>query len=423
MYIEDLKKAISDGEFDEQFKMLTCLEDITKEKERYLDLLDKALNKFGNVDAHLITAPGRTEVGGNHTDHQLGRVLAASVNMDIACVVCKCDDVCEYYADDFEVKPVRIDDLAIREDEKSTSEGLIRGTLYRFKELGFKIGGFKAYTHSTVLKGSGISSSAAFEVLLGNILSHLYNDGSVDPITIAKVGQFAENNYFMKASGLMDQMASSIGGFVTIDFYDKENPKVEKIDFDFAHSDLALCIVDTRGDHADLADEYSLMPIEMKEVAKALGQEVLSRVKKEDILANIKILREKLSDRAILRALHFENETERVLDEVAALKSHDLESFKKLIIESGYSSYMYLQNVYTPKDITKQELSIALCVSEELLKGKGAYRVHGGGLAGTIQAFVPKESLEEYKKTMESIFGEGSCFVFSIRPVGGYKII
>lgn len=423
MRITEIEKALLNGEFDKQLKMLTCFDDISREKERYLDLLNKALAKFGDEEAHLITAPGRTEIGGNHTDHQLGRVLAGSVNMDIACVVCKNEKTCEYYADDFEVKPVSIDDLSIKEDEKFTSESLIRGTLYRFKELGYNIGGFKAYTHSTVLKGSGISSSAAFEVLLGNIISHFYNDGKVDPIVIAQVGQYAENNYFMKACGLMDQMACSVGGFVTIDFYHPENPKVEKIDFDFTHSDYALCIVNTKGDHVDLSDEYSLMPYEMKQVANLLGQEVLSRVSKQEILDNIAYLRTKLSDRCILRALHFVDETDRVIEEVSALKNRDMERFKKVVVESGYSSYMYLQNVYTSKDITKQGLAIALCVSESLLKGKGAYRVHGGGLAGTIQAFVPKIMLEEYKKQMETIYGDDSCFVFSIRPVGGYKII
>lgn len=423
MRIEAIKKALVAGEFDQQLKMLTCLEDIGDEKKRYLDLLDKALIKFGDVEAHLISAPGRTEVGGNHTDHQLGRVLAASVNMDIACVVCKCDDVCEYYADGFEVWPVAINDLEIKVDEKESSEALIRGTLAGFKNQGYKIGGFKAYTHSTVLKGSGISSSAAFEVLLGNILSQLYNDGKVDPITIAKIGQYAENNYFMKACGLMDQMACSVGGFVFIDFKDKANPVVEKVDFDFAHSNYALCIVDTRGDHADLSDEYSKMPYEMKEVAKLFGKEVLTQLDKQLVLDNIAMIREKLSDRCLLRTLHFYNETDRVIDEVKALRNDDMETFKKLVIASGYSSYMYLQNVYTTKDITRQELSVALCVSEELLKGKGAYRVHGGGLAGTIQAFVPKNMLTEYKTKMEVIFGEGSCFIFSIRPVGGYMII
>lgn len=423
MLISEIVESLKTGVFDEKLKMLSCKEEIEDQKLRYLDLLAKAKEKFGDVNAHLVSAPGRTEVGGNHTDHQLGRVLAASVNMDIACVVCENDGSCEYYSEGYEVKPVDINDLNIKEDEKFTSEALIRGTLARFKELGYNIGGFKAYAQSGVLRGSGISSSAAFEVLIGTILSHLYNDGNVDPVAIAQIGQYAENNYFMKPCGLMDQLACSVGGFVTIDFKDKENPKVEKVEFDFAHSDYALCIVDTRGNHADLSDEYGLMPYEMKEVAKVLGKEVLSEVTKEDILNNIKEIREKTNDRCLLRALHFVDETDRVVDEVSALRNGDMETFKKLVIESGYSSYMYLQNVYSPKNYEHQELSVALCVSEALLKGKGAYRVHGGGLAGTIQAFVPKDMVETYAKQMEDIFGEGACFKFSIRPVGGYKII
>lgn len=423
MVIKDIIKALNQGKFDHQFKMLTCNGDIEAQKERYLKLLNNALEKFGDVDAHLISAPGRTEVGGNHTDHQLGRVLAASVNMDIACVVIEDDSTCEYYADDFDVKPVMVNDLEIKENEKNTSEALIRGTLARFKQLGYKIGGFKAYSHSNVLKGSGISSSAAFEVLIGTILSHLYNQGSVDPLLIAQIGQYAENHHFMKPCGLMDQAACSVGGFITIDFKDRENPKVEKIDYDFAASDYAMCIVDTRGDHADLSEEYGLMPKEMKNVAKLFGKEVLSELTLDDILSNAKMIREKTDDRSFLRAVHFMNETNRVLDEVAALKKGDMDEFNRLIIESGYSSYMYLQNVYSPLKPHNQELAVALCISEQMLKGKGSYRVHGGGLAGTIQAFVPKTMLKQYQQKMEEVFGEGSCFIFSIRPVGGYKII
>lgn len=422
MKITEIKKQLQQGAFDEQLQMLTCREDIQSERQRYENLLDSAFEKFSDVDAYLISAPGRSEVGGNHTDHQQGRVLAASVNMDICAVVVKSDDVCEYYADGFEIQPINIHDLEVKPEEKFTSEALIRGTLARFKECGYHIGGFKAISHSNVLKGSGISSSAAFEVLVGTILSELYNEGNIDPIEIAKIGQVAENKYFMKPCGLLDQMACSVGGFVTIDFKDKENPVVEQVPFDFAHSDYALCLVDTKGDHADLSDEYGLMPQEMKEVARGLGKEVLSQCTKEEFLANIARLRETCSDRALLRAIHFFNETDRVLDQVQALKDNDMETFKQSIIESGASSYMYLQNVYSAKDIRHQNLSLALAVSEQILKGKGAYRVHGGGLAGTIQAFVPKSMLPEYCQKLDAIYGEGSCFVLSIRPVGGYLI-
>ncbi|NLC96070.1 MAG: galactokinase [Erysipelotrichaceae bacterium] len=424
MRISEIKERLLSNEFDEQLKMLTCKEDVSKAIIRYSNLLDNAIEKYGDLEeAHLICAPGRTEVGGNHTDHQQGRVLAASVNMDIAAVVCKGGNEVEYFTKDFPINSVDLSELDVNPDEKFTSEALIRGTAFRFKELGYNIGGFKAYSQSDVLPGSGISSSAAFEVLLGNIFSYLYNDGKVDNVTIAKIGQYAENNYFMKPCGLLDQMACSVGGFVTIDFKDKENPIVEAIEFDFAHSDYALCLVDTKGSHADLSDDYGLMPKEMKDVAKVFNKEVLSEITMNDLLSNIRKVKNTCSDRAILRAIHFLNETERVVEQVNALKNNDMDSFKKLIIESGYSSYMYLQNVYKYNIDNTQELALALAVSEQLLKNKGAYRVHGGGLAGTIQAFVPKNMLEEYTNQMELIFGENSCHILSIRPVGGYQIV
>ena len=423
MLISEIKNELAAGKWDEQLYLLSCKDDLRAVKERYKAILDRGLELFGDVDAHLFSAPGRTEVGGNHTDHQLGRVLAASVNMDIVALVVKDEKACTYLADDFNVETVMIDDLAMKETEKNTSEALIRGTLARFKELGYHIGGFKAYAQSEVLRGSGISSSAAFEVLIGTILSYLYNDGKVDALEIAKIGQYAENHYFQKPCGLMDQAACSIGGFIAIDFKDLANPKVEKIDFDFAHSGYRLIIVDTKGDHADLSDEYGLMPLEMKAVAQVLGYDVLSKARKEELLANVSKVRHTCGDRAFLRALHFFNETARVLEEAAALKANDFESFNKLVIASGYSSYMYLQNVYVAKDSKQEELAVALALSEELLRGRGSYRVHGGGLAGTIQAFVKEEDVDKYCAFMEKVFGEGSCFRFLIRPYGGYMLV
>ncbi len=423
MLISEIKNELAAGKWDEQLYLLSCKDDLRAVKERYKAILDRGLELFGDVDAHLFSAPGRTEVGGNHTDHQLGRVLAASVNMDIVALVVKDEKACTYLADDFNVETVMIDDLAMKEAEKNTSEALIRGTLARFKELGYHIGGFKAYAQSEVLRGSGISSSAAFEVLIGTILSYLYNDGKVDALEIAKIGQYAENHYFQKPCGLMDQAACSIGGFIAIDFKDLANPKVEKIDFDFAHSGYRLIIVDTKGDHADLSDEYGLMPLEMKAVAQVLGYDVLSKASKEELLANVSKVRHACGDRAFLRALHFFNETARVLEEAAALKANDFESFNKLVIASGYSSYMYLQNVYVAKDSKQEELAVALALSEELLRGRGSYRVHGGGLAGTIQAFVKEEDVDKYCTFMDKVFGEGSCFRFLIRPYGGYMLV
>lgn len=421
MIISTIKAKLNNNEFDEKFAYITCSNNVVNEVERYNLLLDKALEKFGDKEAQLICAPGRSEIGGNHTDHQQGRVLAASVNMDIACVVVKDEGFVEYFADDYHVQKIDINDLSVKDNEKFTTEALIRGTLFRFKELGYKIGGFKAYSHSNVLRGSGISSSAAFEVLLGNILNHLYNNGDISSVEIAKIGQYAENNYFMKPCGLLDQMACSVGGFVSIDFKDKENPLVEKIDFDFTKSDYSLVLVDTKGDHADLSDEYGLMPSEMKSVAQVFNKELLHEIKMEDLLNNIDLVKQFCSDRAILRAIHFLNETDRVVLEVNALKENNMEEFKRLIIESGYSSYMYLQNVYI--DYKSQNLSLALAISEQILKNKGAYRVHGGGLAGTIQAFVPNNLLDNYIKQLSKLFGNDSCHVLSIRPVGGYRIV
>ncbi len=421
MIISTIKTKLNNNEFDEKFAYITCSNNVVNEVDRYNLLLDKALEKFGDKEAQLICAPGRSEIGGNHTDHQQGRVLAASVNMDIACVVVKDEGFVEYFADDYHVQKIDINDLSVKDNEKFTTEALIRGTLFRFKELGYKIGGFKAYSHSNVLRGSGISSSAAFEVLLGNILNHLYNNGDISSVDIAKIGQYAENNYFMKPCGLLDQMACSVGGFVSIDFKDKENPLVEKIDFDFTKSDYSLVLVDTKGDHADLSDEYGLMPSEMKSVAQVFNKELLHEIKMEDLLNNIDLVKQSCSDRAILRAIHFLNETDRVVLEVNALKENNMEEFKRLIIESGYSSYMYLQNVYI--DYKSQNLSLALAISEQILKNKGAYRVHGGGLAGTIQAFVPNNLLDNYIKQLSKLFGNDSCHVLSIRPVGGYRIV
>lgn len=420
---EELLHKLENHELDASIQNCIVNKSMNQEIERYKELLAKAENRFGAQDWHLFSAPGRTEVGGNHTDHQQGRVLAASVNMDIVAVVSKAEDKIEFVSEDFVIQPVSIDDLAIKEEEKNTSESLIRGIVARFKALGYQVGGFKAYSDSQVLPGSGISSSAAFETMIGTILSYLYNDGKVSPVEIAQIGQYAENVYFQKPCGLMDQMACSVGGFITIDFKEKENPKVEKVDFDFESCKHGLCLVDTKGDHADLSEEYGLMPKEMKDVAHVFDKEVMSQVTMDEFLDRIDEVRSKTSDRACLRAYHFLNETERVLKEVDALKQNDIETFKKWVIESGRSSWMYLQNVSSTLRPFNQELAVALAISESMLQNKGAWRVHGGGLAGTIQAFVPNEMLEEYKEKMEQLFGKGSCHILSVRPVGGVMLI
>ena len=317
---------------------------------------------------------------------------------------------------------ISCDALEVDEKNFGKSSELIRGILSRFKQLGYNIGGFDATTASKVLSGSGLSSSAAFEVLVCTILNHLYNDGKIDPVVIAQISQYAENVYFGKPCGLLDQMACSVGSFVTIDFNDPSKPIIKKVDFDFASCGHSLCIVDTKGDHSDLTDEYADVRAEMEAVAAFFGKKVLRELDKQTVFENAADIRAAVSDRAVLRAIHFFNDDERVVKEVEALENGDFGQFKKLTIESGRSSYMYNQNVYACSAPLSQPLSLALAVSEELLKGKGAWRVHGGGFAGTIQAFVPNEMLDEYKNTMNTIFGDDACYVLSIRPMGGAKL-
>ena len=369
------------------------------------------------------SAPGRTEVGGNHTDHNNGRVLAAGVSLDVIAAVVPTDDgIIRIKSQGFPMDTVDSNDTEIKDEEENTSCALIRGVAAGMLRRGYKVGGFTAYTTSNVLKGSGLSSSAAFEVLVGTILSGLYNDFAVSPVEIAQISQFAENIYFGKPSGLMDQMASSVGSFITIDFADTANPVIEAIDFDFAASGHRLCIVDTKGSHSDLTPEYAAIPAEMRSVAQFFGKDYLRELTKADVMANLAALRAKLGDRAVLRALHFFGDNERVVKQAAALRSHDFKKFLKLINESGDSSYKYLQNIYASSNPAEQGLSLALYIASDVLSGEGACRVHGGGFAGTIQAFVPEEKLEKFKSAMEGVFGEGSCYVLSIRPFGGTEV-
>lgn len=380
---------------------------------------------FGELGAHrFFSAPGRTEICGNHTDHNNGKVFAASVDLDVIAVVEPTDDgFVTIKSEGFPEDKVDINDLAVHPEEKNTSAALIRGVLKGFKKNGHDIGGFRAYTTSTVMKGSGLSSSAAFEVLVGTILSHLYNEGQISPVKVAQISQFAENEYFGKASGLMDQMASSVGGFVAIDFKDNDIPVIESIKCDFAKYEHALCIVDAKGDHADLSDEYSAIPNEMKEIAGFFDCETLRSLALPDIMLNINVLREQFGDRAVLRAIHFFHENERVEKVVHALKNEEFDNFLSSVRESGDSSFKYLQNIYANSDIRHQCLSIALNVAENTLHRKGACRVHGGGFAGTIQAFVPFDSLKQFKMNMEKVFGTGACHILSIRSVGGCEVL
>lgn len=396
-----------------------------KQRARY----EAAEKAFGEIygsggELRFFSAPGRTEVSGNHTDHNRGCVMAAAVGLDVIAAVCPADDnIIAVKSEGFPEDTVDISDLEIKENEKNSSAALIRGVAAGFRNAGLNIGGFKAYTTSNVLKGSGLSSSAAFEVLIGTILSRLYNGGNVSAVKIAQIAQYAENVYFGKPSGLMDQMASSVGGFITIDFKDTSKPVIEAISYDFASSGYTLCIVDTKGDHADLTPEYAAIPAEMKSVAEFFGKSELRDITKEMLIADIAGARASCGDRAVSRAFHFFDDNARVAKQAEALKSGDINTFLSLVTESGNSSFKYLQNIFAAASPGSQGLVMGLYMSESILNGAGATRVHGGGFAGTIQAFVPDGKVGEYADTMEKVFGEGSCYKLYIRPVGGAEVI
>ena len=425
MQTEAMIKMIENGELDD--RLLDIYVDATKlayQKGRYVSALTHFETYYGASDVTIFSAPGRSEVGGNHTDHQHGEVLAASINLDtIAVVRATEDNLIKVISDDYDEVVISLDDLEAKEEEKETTIALIKGVLAGFVEGGHNIGGFYAYATSDVLIGAGLSSSAAFETLIGTILSGLYNDMNVSPVEIAMIGQYAENVYFGKPCGLMDQMACSVGNLVHIDFENPKDPKVEKLDFNMSEHGYSLCITDTKGSHADLTAEYAAVPQEMKRIANHFGKEVLREVEVSDVIKAIPQLREKYGDRSVLRALHFFTENERVQKEVNALKWGDMNLFLDNVKESGDSSFKYLQNVYSNNDVENQNISIALMMSDVLLKTEGVSRVHGGGFAGTIQAFVKNDFVVPYKMQMDSIYGEGSCKDLRIRKYGGLKVI
>lgn len=391
--------------------------------KRYACAKEEFIKQYSCVPKRYFSASGRTEVSGNHTDHNHGRVLAAAVSLDVIACVCPTDDnIIAVKSQGYPEDVINIGDLTVKENEKNTSAALIRGVAAGLKARGYNIGGFKAYTTSNVLKGSGLSSSAAFEVLIGTVLNNLYNDGNISAVEIAQIAQYAENEYFGKPSGLMDQMASSVGGFTSIDFANTDKPVITPIFFDLASHGHALCIIDTKGNHADLTPEYAAIPVEMKSVAAQFGKSFLRELCKQDILDNISMLREKCGDRAVLRALHFFDENDRVIEIVKCLEAGDIDGFNRGILASGNSSYKYLQNVYANTCPNEQGVSIALNLIESLLDGEGSHRVHGGGFAGTVQAFVPVEKLEHFKSEIEKVFGDGSCYVLDIRPYGGVEV-
>lgn len=395
------------------------------QQSRYIKAVKKFESLYGEADVNIYSAPGRSEIGGNHTDHQHGHVLAASINLDAIAIVARSDDnTVSVVSDNRDMITASTDNIEYVEEERESTVSLIKGVLKGVYDRGYNIGGFKAYITSDVLIGAGLSSSASFEALIGTIVSHMFNNGRIDAPTIAIIGQYAENVYFGKPCGLMDQMACSVGNMVHIDFADPSDPKFEVVKFDMNKHGYSLCITDTKGSHADLTAEYAAMPIEMKKVAACFNKDVMLGISSADILSRIDDIRKKCGDRAVLRALHFIYENERVIKEVEALNKEDIETFMNLVKDSGNSSYKFLQNVYTTQDITSQNLSVALAFSETVLGDEyGVSRVHGGGLAGTIQAFVKNYKVKEYMSVMDRIFGNGSCNVLKIRKYGGIKVI
>ena len=378
---------------------------------------------FGGEPERYFSAPGRTEIGGNHTDHQRGRVLAAAVNLDtVAAVRCNGSDSIRIQSKGYPLCEISVRELTPKADEINSTLALIRGVAARFAQLGCDVQGFDAYCESTVLPGSGLSSSAAYEVLIGTIINHLFFEGKVSQAEVAQIGQYAENVFFGKPCGLMDQTASAVGNLVTIDFFDKEKPVIRPVNFDFSTCGHGLCIIDTRASHADLTDEYAAIPGEIKAVCAHFGKDVLTQIPEEEFYQAIPALRGKVSDRAILRAVHFYQDNARVPKQVAALEAGDFETFLALVTQSGHSSYMYLQNVIPAGYKEHQDVALALALCEKYLRGKGAYRVHGGGFAGTVQAFVPNDILESFRQSIDGVLGAGACHVLSIRPQGGVEM-
>jgi len=394
---------------------------LSSEAKRRLDAGFAAA--FGGSPDRYFSAPGRTEIGGNHTDHQRGRVLAAAVNLDtVAAVRINGTDTIRILSKGYPQSQVNVTELTPVASEINTTPALIRGVAARFRQLGCEVKGFDAYCESTVLPGSGLSSSAAYEVLIGTIINHLFFEGKVSQPEIAQISQYAENVFFGKPCGLMDQMASAVGNLITIDFFDKENPVIKPVSVDFSAYGHALCIIDSGADHADLTDEYAAVPGEIKAVAAHFGKEVLTQIPEADFYAAIPALRKTCGDRAVMRAIHFYQENDRVPQQVAALENGDFDRFLSLIKQSGYSSYMYLQNVIPAGYKAHQDVAVALALCEHYLNGRGAYRVHGGGFAGTVQAFVPFEILDQFVAGIDGALGKGACHVLSIRPQGGVEM-
>jgi len=426
MKSHELIQEINDGKFDKKFRYLYSDSEniILCQRKRYI----KAIQQFETLfpeysDIHIYSAPGRTEIGGNHTDHQHGCVLAAAVNLDaIAVVSFHGQGVIRVKSEGYEEFSVSLDNLSVCRDKKKSSE-IVRGIAAKFSETGVKIDGFDTYITSDVISGSGLSSSAAFEILIGTIIDIYYNNGRVGAVETAKIGQYTENVYFGKNSGLMDQMVSSVGGLVSIDFHNTESPEIRQFEYNFEHHGYCLCITDTKGNHANLTEDYAEIRMEMEKIASYFHKPFLRNVNETEFYKLIPELRSKFSDRAVMRTAHFFDENNRAVQEAEALQNNDMEKFLELIHNSGESSANLLQNLYSASNPQKQEISIGIMISKKILGKRGAVRVHGGGFAGTIQAFVPVDLVNEYKSEMNRIFGENSCYILTVRPVGGIEII
>ena len=423
MKANELIKLLNEGALAKYSELYS---DIDRAKCRFITAINEFTKTYGTEkDIALFSVPGRSEIIGNHTDHNHGKVMAGAIDRDIIAVAARNDEgVIRFRSEGYSEDRIPISDVASPDNfRRFTSRALVAGMVQGFSNRGYKVGGYDAYSSTEVLKGSGLSSSAAFEVMVGNILNHLYNGGAVDNKEIAKLAQYSENVYFGKPCGLMDQMACAVGGFVYIDFEDNANPVVEPVDFSLSRAGYSLCIVNTGGNHANLTPDYAAVPAEMKAVASCFGKDVLRGIEESDIVGKIADIRKNVGDRAILRALHYVRENKRVDEAKRALLSSDVDSFFSIISASGRSSFEYLQNVYTNQNVSEQGISLALAVTDGALYGKGgAFRVHGGGFAGTVQAFVKKEELAAYAKVMDSVFGDGAAMPLNIRPLGAVKL-
>ena len=388
----------------------------------YEELKTKFAQRYGRDAEYIFFAPGRTELGGNHTDHQHGLVLAAAVTLDTKAAVAENDDGCiRVISEGYAPVTVPVDELSPCPEERNSAAALVRGVAAGFARRGYPLRGFDAYVVSDVLPGSGLSSSAAFEVLIGTVINVL-SGCALNPAEVARIGKYAENEYFGKPSGLMDQTASAVGGIVAIDFAGPAAPVITPVEFDFAACGYALCIIDSGAGHAELTAEYAAIPNELKAVCRVFGKEYLREVDEREFYARIAEVRRAAGDRAVLRAAHVFGENRRCAAETAALAAGDFERFLQLVSESGRSSWMYLQNVIPTGSTARQELAFTLLLCERLLGGRGAFRVHGGGFAGTVQAFVPEDMLDDFRTGIDSVLGAGSCRVLSIRRTGGCLI-